>query len=96
MKTWILLAGLCLAACSDSTAPDVRCDGLVAVDIHSTRFGTDTMVACTFPPPDTVVVVDTVRTPPDTVTVPPDTVYIPRRCHWHGWRWTCHRGGHHD
>ena len=30
---------------------------------------------------------DTVAT---CVVAPPDTIYIPRRCHWHGHRWTCH------
>lgn len=89
----LVLAGLLiLGACSDTTAPNLVCTGAVEVDIHVTRFGADTVATCVVAPPDTVIVTDT-------LTTPPDTIYVPHRCrwHWHHWHWICDRGGHdHD
>lgn len=80
MKARLVLLSLLLAlACTDATAPAVRCDGLLEVTTRTTRLGADTVVACTFPPPDTVV------TPPDTVVITvPDTTHRHRHRHHHG------------
>lgn len=49
MKTLIVLIVLMLAACSDSTAPAIDCQGELQVDIHVRRMYTDTTVVCAFP-----------------------------------------------
>ena len=54
----VLLGLLVLAACSETTAPNLICTGAVEVDIHITRFGADTVAYC-------VVGVDTVYVPKD-------------------------------
>lgn len=49
MKTLMVLIVLMLAACSDSTAPAIDCQGELQVDIHVRRMYTDTTVVCAFP-----------------------------------------------
>ena len=49
MKTLLVLIVLMLAACSDSTAPAIDCQGELQVDIHVRRMYTDTTVVCAFP-----------------------------------------------
>jgi len=88
LKLAAAVLAIAVVACSDTTAPSVNCKGSLEVDIHTTKFGSDTAVSCVFPPPDTVYTPpDTIFTPPDTIYTPPDTVYLPPdttgtgRCH---------------
>ena len=81
----VLLGLLVLAACSETTSPNLICTGTVEVDIHVTRFGADTVATCVVAPPDTVVVTDT-------VTVD-DGDCDDDHGHGHGRH---HRHGHHD
>jgi len=50
MKKLFIVAFLVLG-CTDPTAPTIDCQGSLEVDVHITRFGSDTTVACVFPEP---------------------------------------------
>jgi len=60
MRGLPLLALPLLLACTEPTAPTVDCQGELEVTIRVTHQGSDTTVACVFPP-----------VPPDTVYLPP-------------------------
>jgi hypothetical protein len=49
MKRWTVLLLPLVVACTDPTAPAVRCEGALVVHITITPLVTDTAVVCTFP-----------------------------------------------